>query len=57
MPDYYEKLEKAPALKDLKSRIEEAIAICGEDAPWNGWDDGSLCIHPPGRRWVQIFPE
>jgi len=51
-------LQPAPTLKDLRDRIDEAIAIAGEDATWNGFDDEALYIYHPtdSSKWVAIFP-
>lgn len=49
---YTEYLEKAPTLKDLRERIDEAITMAGEDAPWNGWDDGELHIWNDNKKIV-----
>lgn len=38
-------MPKAPTLKNLRDRIDEAIKIVGEDAPWNGWDQGDIHIY------------
>ncbi|HIJ88894.1 MAG TPA: hypothetical protein HPP97_14645 [Desulfuromonadales bacterium] len=40
-------LSPAPTLKGLHDRIDEAIAIAGEDAAWNGFDDEALSIFHP----------
>lgn len=40
-------LQPAPTLKDLRNRIEEAIAIAGEDATLNGFDDEAIYIYHP----------
>ena len=52
----YKFLAPAPTLKELKDRIDEAIAIAGEDAPWNGYDDECIYIHPKDGQWVAIEP-
>ncbi len=51
-------LQPASTLKDLRDRIDEAIAIAGEDATWNGFDDEALYIYHPtdSSKWVAIFP-
>jgi len=53
----YKELKPAPTLKDLRDRIDEAITIAGEDAPWNGFDDEAIYIHPDDAdKWVVIRP-
>jgi hypothetical protein len=51
-------LQPAPTLKDLRNHINEAIAIAGEDAIWNGFNDEALYIYHPtdSSKWVAIFP-
>jgi hypothetical protein len=51
-------LQPAPTLKDLRDRIDEAIEIAGEDATWNGFDDGAIYIYHPTDTTQQlaIFP-
>lgn len=51
-------LQPAPTLKDLRARLDEAIAIVGEDATWNGFDDEALYIYHPtdSSKRVAIFP-
>lgn len=51
-------LQPAPTLKDLRDRIDEAIAIAGEDATWNGFDDEAIYIYHPtdSNKWVAIVP-
>lgn len=50
----YKILEPADTLKELRDRIDEAILLCGENAPWNGYDDGMIYIHPKDKQWVCI---
>ena len=45
----YKSLKHATTIAELRDRLEEAIAIMGADARWNGWDDGGLYIHPNDR--------
>jgi hypothetical protein len=40
-------LQPATTLKELRNRIDEAIAIVGEDATWNGFDDEAIYIYHP----------
>jgi hypothetical protein len=35
-------LQPAPTLKDLRNRIDEAIAIAGEEGTWKGFDDEAV---------------
>lgn len=52
----YERLKDAPTLKDLRNRLDEAIAVAGEDATWNGFDDEAIYIYPKRGRFLAIFP-
>ena len=51
-------LQSALTLKDLRNRIDEAIAIAGEDATWNGFDDEAIYIYSKdtGIHQLAIFP-
>lgn len=51
-------LQPAPTLKDLRDRIDEAIAIAGEDATWNGFDDEAIYIYhlTDLSRQLAVFP-
>lgn len=51
-------LQPAPTLKDLRDRIDEAVAIAGEDATWNGFDDEAIYIYHPTdlSRQLAVFP-
>ena len=59
----YKWLAPAATLADLAKRIEEAIAIAGPDAEWNGFDDEAIYIHGEGEddgdtsKWVAIPSE
>ena len=51
----YLRLKPARTLSELAERLKEALAICGPDAEWNGFDDGAVYIHGSnGSKWVQI---
>jgi hypothetical protein len=52
----YKRLKDAPTIKDLRERLDEAIAIAGEDATWNGFDDEALYIYPRKGQYISIFP-
>lgn len=43
-------LQPAPTLKDLRDRIDEAIAIAGKNDTWNGYDDEAIYIYHPNDR-------
>jgi hypothetical protein len=51
-------LQPAPTLKDLRDRIDEAIANAGENATWNGFDDNAIYFYHPtdSSTCVAIFP-
>ncbi len=51
-------LQPAPTLNDLRNRLDEAIAIAGENATWNGFDDEAIYIYHPNdsSKWVAQFP-
>jgi hypothetical protein len=51
-------LQPVPTLKDLRDHIDEAIAIAGENATWNGFGDEALYIYHPtdSSKWITIFP-
>jgi len=51
-------LPLAPTLKDLRYRTDKTIAIAGEDATWNGFDDEVLYIYQPtdNSKWIAFFP-
>ena len=45
----------AQTLGELAVKLQEAIDIAGADAPWNGYDDGSIYIHPEDTaKWCSI---
>lgn len=52
----YRRLKDAPTLKELRERLDEAIAIAGEDATWNGFDDEAIYIYPGKGQYISIFP-
>ena len=39
------RLRDVPTLKELHDRLAEAIAIAGEDAAWNEFDDEGIYIY------------
>jgi hypothetical protein len=53
----YKRLNDAPTLKELRDRLDEAIAIVGEDATWNGFDDEAIYIYPKIGQGLSIFPK
>lgn len=53
----YTELKPAPTLKDLRARLDEAIALAGDDATWNGWDDEAIYIYPREGPWLCIRPK
>jgi hypothetical protein len=40
------RLQDAPTIKELRDRLDEVIAMIGDDATWNGFDDEGLYIYP-----------
>ena len=50
------RLKDAPTIKELRDRLEEVIAIAGEDAAWNGFDDEAIYIYPENGEYISIFP-
>jgi len=52
----YKRLKDAPTIKELRERLDEAIAIAGEDATWNGFDDEAIYIYPIKGQYISIFP-
>lgn len=51
-----QRLRDAPTIKELRDRLEEAIAIVGEKAQWNGFDDEAIYIYSQEGRQIAIFP-
>jgi hypothetical protein len=53
----YKRLKDALTLKELRDRLDEAIALAGEDATWNGFDDEAIYIYPKKGQGLSIFPK
>jgi hypothetical protein len=53
----YNRLKDAPTIRELRDRLDEAIAIAGEDATWNGFDDEAIYIYPKKGQGLSIFPK
>lgn len=48
----------AVTLGELKKLIDLAIDEYGEDADWNGWDDGCLFIgQDSDKDYMRIYPK
>lgn len=50
------RLQDAPTIKELRDRLEEAIAIAGDNALWNGFDDEAIYIYAQEGQQLSIFP-
>jgi hypothetical protein len=51
----YFNIGTAKTLIELRDAVNTAIELCGEDAEWNGFDDGSIYIHPKDvDNWAKI---
>ena len=48
----YRELPPAPTLRELRARLDDAIALAGDDATWNGWDDEVIYIYPRVGQWL-----
>lgn len=44
----------AKTVSELVKLLTSIVDAGYGDAEWNGWDDGSLCIHPENKDWIAI---
>jgi hypothetical protein len=48
---------KQLSAKTIDELFEKLIVLIKEgygDCEWNGWDTGSICIHPEDKDWIEI---
>lgn len=53
MSKTYQTVGTAKNLGELLKLIQQAVALAGEDADWEGYDDGSIYIHSE-KGWFEI---